>query len=80
MAYFPVMYCTGGLLLLTLEGMSCKKEAVHQAAEAPHIDAEGVGLAKDDLRRNTALGTYSPIECVSERSQLCSAAKIGDTG
>jgi len=43
MAHLPFLYSNG--LLLTLEGGRCKQEAVHQAAEAPHIDAKAVGPA-----------------------------------
>ena len=78
MAYFPLQNFWE--LLFTLEGMRRKKEAVHQAAKAPHIDAEGVGLAKDYFRCSTALGTDPQCERVSARSQLCSAAKVSNTG
>jgi len=53
---------------------------VHQAAEAPNINFERVGLAKDDLRCGTALCADLPCEGVSARSQLCSAAEVGNTG
>lgn len=78
MAYFPFLVSLR--LLFILEGISRKQEAVHQAAEAPHIDAVRVGLAKDDLRCDGALSSDPPSERVRGRSKLRGATKVRNTG
>ena len=77
-AYFPFLNFAG--LRPLLEGMLREKEAMHQTAQAPHIDTIRVRLAKDYLRCDIALGTDPPRKGVRDRFKLRGAAKVGNVG
>ena len=77
-AYFPFLDCRG--LLFLLEGMLREKEAMQQAAQAPHIDTIRVKLAQDYLRCNVALGTDPPRKGIGRRFKLGGAAEVRNAG
>ena len=77
-AYFPFLNFAG--LRPLLEGMLREKEAMHQTAQAPHIDTIRVRLAKDYLRCDVALSSNPPSKGFRGRFELRGAAKVCNVG